>query len=124
MDTQPTKAQPTGQDDMGENEEAVKGMAPKDSNSSPLAVSALRRQTPEVGAVCGNPARTVLCGGTGVTRFPTAITYPAQRGAQRERRLRRVGGLPGHGRTPVSRSATSFFTAASTWSKPISSPGS
>jgi hypothetical protein len=33
----------------------------------------LRRQTPKVGAVCGKAARTVLCGGRGVTRVPTAI---------------------------------------------------
>ena len=38
-----------------------------------LAKRALRRQTPKVGAVCGNPARTDLCGGRGVTRVPTAI---------------------------------------------------
>ena len=31
-----------------------------------------RRYTPEVGAVCGKAARTVLCGGRGVTRVPTA----------------------------------------------------
>ena len=31
------------------------------------------RQTPEVGAVCGNAARTVLCGGRAVMRVPTAI---------------------------------------------------
>ena len=33
---------------------------------------ALRRQTPEVGAVCPNWARTDLCGGREVTRVPTA----------------------------------------------------
>ena len=38
-----------------------------------MAVSALRRQTPKVGAVCGNAARTVLCGGRPVTGVPTAI---------------------------------------------------
>ena len=31
------------------------------------------RQTPEVGAVCGNAARTVLCGGRPVMGVPTAI---------------------------------------------------
>src|ERR1700738_5377684 len=30
------------------------------------------RHTPEVGAVCGKAARTVLCGGREVTRVPTA----------------------------------------------------
>lgn len=32
----------------------------------------VRRQPPEVGAVCGKAARTDLCGGRGVTRVPTA----------------------------------------------------
>src|SRR3974377_526021 len=32
-----------------------------------------RRQVPEVGAGCLNWARPDLCGGSGVTRFPTAI---------------------------------------------------
>ena len=31
------------------------------------------RQIPEVGAVCGNSARTVLCGGRPVMGVPTAI---------------------------------------------------
>ena len=33
----------------------------------------LRRQTPEVGAVCANWARSVLCGGRSVMGVPTAI---------------------------------------------------
>src|SRR5271165_765735 len=33
----------------------------------------LRRQSPAVGAVCGNPARTVLCGGRSAMSVPTAI---------------------------------------------------
>jgi len=37
------------------------------------AATLLRRQTPEVGAVCGKSARTVLCGGRAVMRVPTAI---------------------------------------------------
>src|SRR5262245_49639238 len=40
------------------------------------ARSALRRHTPEVGAVCPNWARTDLCGGREVTRVPTAILGP------------------------------------------------
>ena len=44
-----------------------------DASQALERIRQVRRQTPEVGAVCGNPARTVLCGGTGVTRFPTAI---------------------------------------------------
>ena len=30
------------------------------------------RHIPEAGAVCGNSARTALCGGRGVTSVPTA----------------------------------------------------
>jgi len=37
------------------------------------AATLLRRQTPEVGAVCGKSARTVLCGGRAVMRVPTAV---------------------------------------------------
>jgi hypothetical protein len=36
---------------------------------------AIRRQTPEVGAVCGKSARTDLRGGCRVTGIPTAIMY-------------------------------------------------
>ena len=47
--------------------------------TGPFAVTARReniakrRQSPEVGAVCLNWARTDLCGGREVTRVPTAI---------------------------------------------------
>ncbi len=34
----------------------------------------------EVGAGCGKAARPVLCGGTAVTRFPTAIGFERERG--------------------------------------------
>ena len=40
---------------------------------SPLAISAVCRQTSEVGAVCGKAARTVLCGGRSVMGVPTGI---------------------------------------------------
>jgi hypothetical protein len=39
------------------------------------AASALRRQTPEVGAVCLNWARTDLCGGRSAMSVPTATTH-------------------------------------------------
>jgi len=50
-----------------------------------IAKRALRRQTPEVGAVCGKSARTDLCGGRPVMDVPTAIRLlrnldPAGRG--------------------------------------------
>jgi hypothetical protein len=38
-----------------------------------MAERTLCRQTPEVGAVCGKAARTVLCGGRPVMGVPTAI---------------------------------------------------
>jgi hypothetical protein len=41
-----------------------------------LAERSLCRHTPEVGAVCGKAARTVLCGGREVTRVPTASPRP------------------------------------------------
>src|ERR1700676_3637927 len=59
---------------MAEDREARRRMAPQTQNSSPMATRALRRQSPKVGAVCGKAACTDLCGGTGATRFPTAIT--------------------------------------------------
>src|SRR5213079_2371076 len=40
-----------------------------------LAERSLRRHTPEVGAVCGKAARTVLCGGRAVMRVPTATGH-------------------------------------------------
>src|SRR6266478_6459528 len=36
----------------------------------------VRRHSPEVGAVCGKAARTVLCGGRSVMGVPTAIAEP------------------------------------------------
>src|SRR6202790_314044 len=66
--------QRTGRLDVAEDREARCRMAPQTQNSSSLATRTLRRQTPKVGAVCGKPACTDLCGGTGVTRCPTAIT--------------------------------------------------
>ena len=46
---------------------------PTTENPPPLAGKAFRRQTPKVGAVCLNWARTVLCGGRSVMGVPTAI---------------------------------------------------
>jgi hypothetical protein len=39
----------------------------------------IRRHTPEVGAVCGKAARTVLCGGRSAMSVPTAIVARAPR---------------------------------------------
>ena len=51
---------------------------PKPRVPPPLAQPPFRRQTPEVGAVCGQAARTDLCGGRAVMRVPTAIDTPDQ----------------------------------------------
>jgi hypothetical protein len=48
-------------------------LASQTENPSPLAGTAVRRQTPEVGAVCLNWARTALCGGRSVMGVSTAI---------------------------------------------------
>src|SRR5262249_13117936 len=54
-------------------DEVGRRLAAETENPSPLAPPALRRQIPEVGAVCGSSARTDLCGGRSVTGVPTAI---------------------------------------------------
>ncbi len=48
-------------------------LLPAPRSPSSLARTPIRRQTPEVGAVCGKAARTVLCGGRTVMCVPTAI---------------------------------------------------
>ena len=71
---QPAAARPAGPNDVGKDEEIGRRVAPQAAHPSSLAFRALCRQTPEVGAVCGNSARTVLCGGRSVMSVPTAIT--------------------------------------------------
>ena len=73
MATHASAAQPPGSHEMvadGQPGARIPAQAP---GSSPLAQRTFRRQTPEVGAVCGKAARTDLCGGRAVTRVPTAI---------------------------------------------------
>ncbi len=64
---------PEGKSDVGTDDRAAKPMASQTAHHAPLAERALRRQTPEVVARCGNTARRDLCGGRAVTRVPTAI---------------------------------------------------
>ena len=53
----------------------VDRLAPETDHPPSLAERSLRRHTPEVGAVCGKAARTVLCGGRSVTSVPTASMH-------------------------------------------------
>lgn len=53
--------------------QAGRSLAAQTPDIPSLAIPALSRQTPKVGAVCGNSARTVLCGGRPVMGVPTAI---------------------------------------------------
>ncbi len=66
----PAPAQPERPDDMGIGGQAGGTLAPQAPDIPSLAVSTLPRQTPEVGAVCGNSARTVLCGGRSAMSVP------------------------------------------------------
>jgi group II intron reverse transcriptase/maturase len=66
-------AQSKGRRDVGADREVGRRLAPKAPNPSSLAERSLCRQAPEVGAVCGNSARTDLRGGRPVMGVPTAI---------------------------------------------------
>src|SRR6266851_4669956 len=66
-------AQPEGWLHLETDREAGRRLPPETPHPSPLAERALRRQTPEVGAVCGKSARTDLCGGRPVMDVPTAF---------------------------------------------------
>ena len=56
-------AKSEGQHDTRADEETGRRLASTTAYPSSVATRPFRRQTPEVGAVCGNPARTVLCAG-------------------------------------------------------------
>ena len=73
MATRASAAKSEGLDDQGTDRAVGQRLAPTTANPSPLARCALCGQTPEVGAVCPNWARTDLCGRREVTRVPTAI---------------------------------------------------
>src|ERR1700736_6795389 len=59
----PQPPQPKGQSHLGSDHEARERLASTATYPPPVAEPAVRRQTPEVGAVCGKAARTDLCGG-------------------------------------------------------------
>src|SRR5712672_2994689 len=71
--------QPKGCPQLDANEVACRRLAPKTRCPSPLAPAALRRHPPEVGAVCGKAARTVLCGGRSAMSVPTATAPDTHR---------------------------------------------
>jgi len=66
-------AQPKGWHDLGADRRSGARLPPRAPSPSPVAQRPFRRRTPEVGAVRGQAARTDLCGGRAVRRFPTAI---------------------------------------------------
>ena len=61
-------AEPKRWDDLGADQAIGRPLAPETANPSSVARESLRRQTPKVGAVCPNWARTDLCGRREVTR--------------------------------------------------------
>jgi hypothetical protein len=58
---------------MAADAQAGRHLAPSTTNPSSVSRQAFRRHAPEVGAVCGNPARTDLGGGRSVMTVPTAL---------------------------------------------------
>src|SRR5579863_4519203 len=64
--------QPKGQTHLGTDHEAPERLASSTAYPPSMAQPAVRRHTPEVGAVCGKAARTDLCGGRSAMGVPTA----------------------------------------------------
>src|SRR5208337_2812921 len=82
--------QPTGVGAMGADGGDRRRVSPKTEDPSSLAERSFRRQSPEVGAGCGNSARPDLCGGRSETGVPTANTrgfQPENRGVLRDRQM-------------------------------------
>jgi hypothetical protein len=67
------RRQPEGSDVVDGHGQTGGSVASQDPDNPSLAFSAIPRQTPKVGAVCGNSARTVLRGGCSVMGVPAAI---------------------------------------------------
>src|SRR5262245_2505173 len=72
----PPPTQPKVHREPGTGARACRNLAPQTAHPAPLAQPAVCRHAPEVGAVCGKAARTVLCGGRTAMSVPTA-TAPA-----------------------------------------------
>jgi hypothetical protein len=74
-------SQPEGSDHVGADDAAGGRLAPATDHPPSLAERSLCRHTPEVGAVCGKAARTVLCGGRAMKRasLPRPMLFAAAR---------------------------------------------
>jgi RNA-directed DNA polymerase len=92
-------AQPKGPHNMAAGGQAGRSLAPQAPNYPSLAVSTLPRQTPKVGAVCGNSARTVLCGGRSAMSVPTAINVRQKSPLIARRAVRHCASLQLHCRS-------------------------
>ena len=66
-------AQPEGRRYVGTDRAVSQRLPSQASHPSSMAECTLRRQSPEVRATCGKPARVDLCGGRSVMGVPTAI---------------------------------------------------
>ena len=74
-------SQPKGSAHVGTDDAAGERLASETAHPPSLAERTLRRHTPEVGAVCGKAARTVLCGGRAMKR----TSLPLRNGASSSR---------------------------------------
>jgi RNA-directed DNA polymerase len=72
-----SSAQRQGPNHMGPDQSPRSVVVARPRICHPWPQSTLRRHSPEVGAVCGKAARTVLCGGHAVMRVPTATVAQA-----------------------------------------------
>src|SRR5271157_5163292 len=65
-------SEPATPNDVGAVRSARRSLDPQGPGPAPMPERSLLRQAPEVGAVCGNSARTDLRGATPARAFPTA----------------------------------------------------
>jgi hypothetical protein len=74
--THAAASQPKGSADVGTDDTTGCRLAPETDRPPSLAKRSLCRHTPEVGAVCGKAARTVLGGGRAMKR--SSLPYPTR----------------------------------------------